>query len=156
MPQELPPIELRLRAVADVLGGFDGGQAFARAALAGVDQAVERARDRAEGFSSWPRGWFDRLLGDVGDALRLAAIAVVVQELLNEEELDDPSAALADVLLRRAQEARGESTELYAAGARALEYNLDLARQAKIGPNSAARPPRRASSPRGRRSQREP
>lgn len=151
------PLELRLRALADVFGGFDGGLAFARASVAGLDAAAARAGERSEAFSSWPRGWFNRLLLDVGDALRLAALAVAVQDVLNGDDFDDPSASIADLLERRAREATGESAELYAAGARARDLNLELNRRlAEIGAKSTRQRPPRASSRRGRRPVQEP
>lgn len=99
------------RALADLLGGSSGGWAFYRAALAAVELALERARDREAPFCSFPHGEFNRLLRDLEDALGLAATAVQVQNLVNAEpdERDgDRRAAIVDVLLERARAAKLE------------------------------------------------
>jgi hypothetical protein len=96
------------RALADLVGGYEGGWSFWRAALAQLDLAVERSRDGRDPFTSYPQGAFRRLLIDVDDALRMAATAVEVQAILNGEP-DDKDA-----------ERRRDVAELLAARARRL------------------------------------
>jgi hypothetical protein len=96
------------RALADVLGGFDGGWSFWRAALAELGEAIARSSDGRERFTSYPQGEFRRLLRDVDDALRMAATAVELQALLNGEP-DDKGA-----------ERRRDIAELLHARARAI------------------------------------
>jgi hypothetical protein len=103
------------RALADVLGGYDGGRAFWLAALAALEEACRRSRDRAEAFSSYPPGEFNRLLREVDDALGLAAIAVGVQEVLNDDGANGTPAgrrAEIDELLRRRVRQIRNSTKL--------------------------------------------
>jgi hypothetical protein len=102
------------RALADVLGGYDGGRAFWLAALAALEQACVRSRDRTEAFSSYPPSELRRFLADVDDALGLAVIAVGVQEILNGD--DDPRETAASrraeidaLLLRRVRQARNST-----------------------------------------------
>lgn len=74
------------RALADLFGGFDGGWALWRAALASLELAVERSRDAEGRFTSFPAGEMRRLLRDVEGAVALAATAADLQRLLNGGE----------------------------------------------------------------------
>jgi hypothetical protein len=97
-------------ALADVLGGFDGGRSFWAAMLAALELAIARSRDRDQAFSSYPSGELRRFLRDVDDALSLAVTAVTVQEVLNRDDrgIGTPAsrrAAIDEVLQRRARQA---------------------------------------------------
>jgi hypothetical protein len=89
------------RALADALGGSAAGWAFWRAALAAVEVAVERSRDRGDAFCSYPAGELRRFVRDLDDALALAETAVKVQELVN----GDGEGSIADVLAARVRRA---------------------------------------------------
>lgn len=98
------------RALADLLGGYDGGWAFWSAMLSAVEQAVQRSRAGDGRFSSWPSGEFDRFVADLDDALGLGVIGVTVQQLVNDGDTDGRQEQrrqfVADVLLDRARDAR--------------------------------------------------
>lgn len=100
------------RALADVLGGYDGGRAFWLASLAALEQAVVRSRDRADAFSSYPPGELRRFLHDVDDALGLAVIAVGIQEILNDEPGKESPAErrgeIDELLRRRVHQVKAE------------------------------------------------
>lgn len=93
------------RALVDALGGPEGGWAFWSAALAAVELAVGRSRDRRDPFCSWPKGELERFVRDLDDALGLAVTAVTIQQLVNDGEADGRDRArrenLAALLLER-------------------------------------------------------
>jgi hypothetical protein len=95
-PDPVVPVAAYERALADLFGGFDGGWAVWRAALSGLELAVERSREREGGFTSYPAGELRRFLRDVESALTLASTAVDLQATLNGEPR---AAGLADVLV---------------------------------------------------------
>lgn len=75
------------RALADVLGGtYNGGWAFWRAALSTLELAIDDAGDSHDAFRVHAPHAFERLLLHVDDALRMAATAVAVQLILDDEE----------------------------------------------------------------------
>jgi hypothetical protein len=76
------------RAIVDVVGGPDAGHAFWLAALAKIDHAVARSRDREDAFCTWPAGEWGRLTRDLEEALELAATGVDVQMLVLGEPAD--------------------------------------------------------------------
>lgn len=89
------------RGVGDALGGASGGWYFWLAFLAQLGDAIERAREREGAFCSYPKGELGRLLRDVDAAFGLAATAVAVQQLIDDEDVDLPTTTIADVLQRR-------------------------------------------------------
>lgn len=84
------------RALADLLGSYDGGYTFWRAACVALDEALDEARDH-DHFRAHPPGAFRDLLRRVDDALRMAATAVEVQMLLDDEPDDKDAERRRDI-----------------------------------------------------------
>lgn len=97
------------RALADIFGGSSGGWPFWLAALAGLELALRRSRERESAFTSYPTGEFGRFLRDVDEALALAVLGAGVQDAVNGELKEGATAErhalIASVLTERAREA---------------------------------------------------
>lgn len=93
------------RALADLVGGFEGGVTLFELACAKLARAAREAGGDEPRFRSHPAGALRRLRIDVEDALRVAALAVELHETIDGElPSEDRAAELADVLLDRARE----------------------------------------------------
>lgn len=95
------------RALADLVGGVDGGFSLWSIACGKLEQVAAGARDEYR-FRSYPSGALNRLLVDLEDVLRVATLAVELQTTLDGET--DPTspeqrqADIAGLLLDRARE----------------------------------------------------
>lgn len=95
------------RALADLVGGYEGGAVLWLVGAMRLELAVNDSRD-VERFRSYPAGALNRLLTGVDDALRTAELAVDLEEMLaadgdavtEQKRRDDIGA----VLLGRARE----------------------------------------------------
>jgi hypothetical protein len=77
--------ELLDLGLADAFGGVDAGWGFWLAGLALLTQAVDRSREREQGFTSYPPAEWRRFTYDVEQALGLLAAGVDVQNAINAE-----------------------------------------------------------------------
>lgn len=95
------------RALADLVGGYEGGWALWMVGLMRLELAVGDARD-IDRFRSHPEGAWNRLLVNVDDALRTGELAVDLELMLQADgdvkPEDERSRSVADLLLVRARE----------------------------------------------------
>lgn len=103
-------------ALADALAGTDSGWAFWLAALALLEQAIARSRERDGAFCNHPDGEWRRFAYDLEKAAGMLALAVDVQNAIHEEpDAHGPRRRelISDLLLDRVREARAERTGRY-------------------------------------------
>jgi hypothetical protein len=95
------------RALADLVGGYDGGFVLWLVAMMRLDLVAQDSRD-VDRFRSYPEGALNRLLVGVDDALHTCELAVDLERMIQDNgdgaSLDDRKRDVADVLLARARE----------------------------------------------------
>jgi hypothetical protein len=95
------------RALADLVGGYEGGWALWLVGTMRLELAVADARD-LDRFRAYPDGAWNRLLVNVDDALRTVELAVDLERMLQSEGdaagEDVRRRDVADLLLVRARE----------------------------------------------------
>ena len=95
------------RALADLVGGYEGGWALWLVGLMRVELALNDARD-VERFRAHPEGAWNRLLTGIDDGLRTGELAVDLELMLQADgdtaSIDDRRRDVADILLVRARE----------------------------------------------------
>jgi len=73
------------RALADLVGGHEGGWALFLIGLMRLDVAAADLRQLEDGFRSYPGGVWNRLLVQVNDALRTCELGVDLENVLQEQ-----------------------------------------------------------------------
>jgi hypothetical protein len=95
------------RALADLVGGYDGGYVLWLVALMRLDLAIADSRDR-DLFRSYPEGAWNRLLTGIDDALRTCELGVDLERMIQTDGDaagdDTRRADVAELLLGRARE----------------------------------------------------
>jgi hypothetical protein len=96
------------RALVDHIGGYDAGWGLWLSACGKLEQTLLDARQGRDRFHSWPVGELRRLVGQVYEAIQLAATAADLQLAVNEDpphaEPGESVALIADLLHERAAE----------------------------------------------------
>jgi hypothetical protein len=95
------------RALAELVGGYEGGWAMFMIGLMKLDLAAADLRQLEHGFRSHPEGAWNRLLSLVDEALRTCELAVDLENALadRQDEPDDEQRRqdVAELLLGRAR-----------------------------------------------------
>lgn len=97
------------RALADLVGGPDGGATLWELACARLARLAREYADEPMRFNSHPDGMVHRLAVACEDALRTAELAAELHQALDHDQPTDERAIdLADVLLDRARHLAAE------------------------------------------------
>lgn len=93
------------RALADLVGGADGGLTLWEIACGKLERVARAAREDDYRFRSHPSGRLERLRVDLDDALMVAELAAELQALLDADPLtaDERAGDVASLLLGRAR-----------------------------------------------------
>ena len=92
------------RALADLVGGWGGGETLFELACARLARQAREYADEPARFGSHPRGMLHRLEVACRDALHTVEVAVELHESLDYElPSEERAAQLADLLLARAR-----------------------------------------------------
>jgi hypothetical protein len=92
------------RALADLVGGWDGGATLWELSCARLARLASEYSDEPMRFKAHPAGMLHRLTVACEDALRTAELAVELHQALEEElPSEDRAGQLGDVLLERAR-----------------------------------------------------
>jgi hypothetical protein len=95
------------RALAELVGGYEGGWALFLVGLMRLDLAAADLRRLEDAFRSHPEGVWNRLLVNVNEALRTCELAVELEHALAEraDSADDERRRqdVAELLLGRAR-----------------------------------------------------
>lgn len=97
------------RALADLVGGPDGGATLWELACARLARLAREYADEPLRFNTHPEGMLRRLTVACEDALRTAELAVELHQALDDElPTEDRAAELGDLLLERARRLAAE------------------------------------------------
>lgn len=92
------------RALADLVGGWDGGATLWELACARLVRVVHEFAEEPLRFKTHPAGMLHRLEVACGDALRTVEVAVALQGALDEElPSGERAEQLVDLLFERAR-----------------------------------------------------
>ena len=97
------------RALADLVGGWDGGATLWELACARLARVAREYSDEPMRFATHPRGMLHRLEVACDDALRTVEAAVELHEALDHElPPEERAAQLVDLLFERARRLAAE------------------------------------------------
>ena len=101
------------RALADLVGGWDGGATLWELACARLARVAHEFAEEPMRFKSYPAGMLHRLQVACEDALQTVEVAVELQEALDEElPSEERALQLVDLLFARARRLADERAGL--------------------------------------------